>query len=391
MKKLVSFIGAGLLALMLAVPAFAADKPIKVYINGSNISFTAGTPYLENNSVLVPFRVIFEKLGLQVLWDAKTGTVTGTSPDLTISLKIGSNRATVNGTVKKVSTAPVTRAGTTYVPLRFVAEATGGTALWEAASRSVQIHTSVSTAAADEKAIKELIQLSNKYYNEENAAGFYSLIVDDGSNADLTAEMDAGFELYDRKTTIESLKILSLQGNEATVYTSEKEIRTGGYYIPDEQIEYLYTLVRNNGVWQISGMDLENSTVLLTREQGMKAAPVPQNDAAAIKSSVSKYYQAMTEENLDGTLAVMTSYGEDYDDALKADMLDYFDAYDFSYTLDASNIYYFAAGEAAVFTESTVTEAETGESYKQSQILILSQTAGDDWTIDEFYSLYYDN
>ncbi|MFD1904243.1 hypothetical protein ACFTAO_38975 [Paenibacillus rhizoplanae] len=59
MKKLVSLLGISLLALVLAVPAFAADKPIKVYINGSNLAFTAGTPYLKDNTVLVPFRVVF--------------------------------------------------------------------------------------------------------------------------------------------------------------------------------------------------------------------------------------------------------------------------------------------------------------------------------------------
>lgn len=387
MKKLVSLLAAGLLALVLAVPAFAADKPIKVYINGSNVAFTAGSPYLENNSVLVPFRVIFEKLGLQVLWDAKSGTVTGTSSELTISLKIGSNRATVNGTVKKVSTAPVSRAGTTYVPLRFVAEATGGTAVWDSATRSVKINTSASTTAADEKAIREVIQLSNKYYNEEKASSFYSLVVDEGNNADQLADMNASFELYDTKSTIESLKILSIQGNEATVYTSEKEIRTGGYYIPDVQLEYLYIVVRKDGVWKISSMNIENNTVLLTREQGMKAAAVPQGDASAIKDSVSKYFQAMTEENVEGTFAVMSSYGEEYDDSIQADMQEFFDTYDLSYALGDSNIYYFAAGEAAVFVDSTITDAETEESYKQSQILILSKSNNGAWTIDKFYSL----
>lgn len=387
MKKLVTLMGIGFLALVLAVPAFAADKPIKVYINGSNIAFTAGSPYLENNSVLVPFRVIFEKLGLQVLWDAKTGTVTGTGSNLTISLKIGSNRATVNGTVKKLTTAPVSLAGTTYVPLRFVAEATGGTAVWDSAARSVKINTSSSTTASDEQAIKELIQLSNKYYNEEKAISFYSLMDDEGSNAEQVADMNASFELYDTKTTIDSIKILSIQGNEATVYTSEKEVRTGGYYIPDMQLDYLYTLVRKDGVWKISSMDVEDSTILLTREQGMKAAVVPQGDAAAILNNVSKYFQAMTEENVDGTAAVMSSYGDEYDDSVKADLQDYFDAYDLRYTLDQSNVYYFEAGEAAVYTESTVTDAETAESYKQPLIFILSKSDSGAWTIDDFYNL----
>ena len=88
MKKILSMLTLMTLALLLAVPVFAASKPIDVFINGSKVSFKAGTPYLENNSVLVPFRAIFENLGLEVLWDAKTGTVTGTGSNLKIQLKL---------------------------------------------------------------------------------------------------------------------------------------------------------------------------------------------------------------------------------------------------------------------------------------------------------------
>lgn len=210
MKKLLSLLSISLLALILAVPAFAASKPIDVYINGSKVSFTAGTPYLANNSVLVPFRVIFEKLGLQVLWDAKTGTVTGKSSNLAISLKIGSNRATVNGTVKKLTTAPVSSAGTTYIPLRFIAEATGGTAVWNSTSRSVQITTPVSKDK-DEAAITALIRLSNKYFNEEKAISFYSLMDSESSNAESVADLNASFEIFDIKILLRVWKSLIFQ------------------------------------------------------------------------------------------------------------------------------------------------------------------------------------
>lgn len=209
MKKLISLLGTSLLALVLAVPAFAAEQPIKVYINGSNVSFTAGTPYLKNNTVLVPFRVIFEKLGLQVLYNAQTGTITGTSP-LKLSLKIGSNRATLNGTVKKMSTAPLSIGGTTYIPLRFIAEATGGTAVWDSGSRSVKIKAAVSTVT-DEKDITALIHLANQYYNTEQASRFYSLVDAGEDVTGMVADMDSSFELYDVKNTIESLKVLQIQ------------------------------------------------------------------------------------------------------------------------------------------------------------------------------------
>ncbi|MEK4004553.1 stalk domain-containing protein [Paenibacillus sp. FSL H3-0333] len=389
MKKLVSLLGISLLALVLAVPAFAADKPIKVYINGSNLAFTAGTPYLKNNTVLVPFRVVFEKLGLQVLWDSKTGTVTGTGTGLDISLKVGSKRASVNGTVKQLTVAPVSNAGTTYIPLRFIAEATGGTAVWDAASRSVKITVSPSSASSEQE-IKAIIQLANQYYNEEKASSFYSLVDAGADKTEAVSNMNSQFELYDIKNTIESLKVLSVTGNEATVYTVEKAVRTGGYYTPDEQYEYLYTLIRQDGAWKISEMELQESSVLLTREQGMKPAVLPQGDQTGIKDTLSKYYQGMNARNADAVLAVMTSYDKEEDDSYKEELRDYFKTYDLSYAVSSSNVFYYTDYEAAVYTEVVITDGESKETYTQSLILLLSKPESGAWTIDTTYHIGFD-
>ncbi|CAM4458562.1 copper amine oxidase N-terminal domain-containing protein [Paenibacillus typhae] len=389
MKKLSAILGTSLLALALSVPAFAAEKPISVYVNGTNLTFPAGTPYLDNNSVLVPFRVVFEKLGMQVLWDAATGTVTGTSDNLTITLKIGSKLATVNGTVKKLTVAPVSSNGTTYIPLRFVAEATGGSAVWDASSRSVQITTAVSTAASDEQAITALIRQAIQYYNEEKAVSYYNLIDDADSFSDEVASLNYFFKNYDMRTTIETLKVLNVQGDEATAYTVEKDVRAGGYYLPDERNEYLYSLVRVNGAWKISEITNQDSTVLLTKEQAMKTTDIPQGHAALIKDNLSKYFQAMTAENVDATLAQMSSYGEEYDAAKKESLQEFFKQLDLRYTLNNSNIYYYdaAAGEAAVYAETTVKEDKTGESVEQPMLFIFYQTETGGWTIDDFYYL----
>jgi hypothetical protein len=391
LKKLLSLLGISLLALVLAVPAFAADKPIQVYINGSNLTFTAGTPYLKDNTVLVPFRVVFEKLGLQVLWDSKTGTVTGTGSALDISLKVGSKRATVNGTVKQLTVAPVSTAGTTYIPLRFIAEATGGTAVWESATRSVKI-TVPESSSTDEKGVTALIELSNKYYNEEKAISFYSLVDSESDNMESVSDMNSLFEYYDVHNTIESLKILSLTADEATVYTVEKSVRTGGYYIPDQQFDYLYTLIRKDGSWKISDMEVQESSVLLTREQGMKQAAIPQTDASVIKDNISKYYQNMSAQNVDGALAYLTTYGGDYDAASKADLQDLFDSYDLSYSLTNANVFYYdsTAQEAAVYSEVSIKDGESGESYNQSLIYILSKSESGAWTIDDNYGISFE-
>ncbi|OKP93784.1 copper amine oxidase N-terminal domain-containing protein [Paenibacillus sp. P32E] len=383
MKKFLSFMGISLLALMLAVPAFAADKPITVNINGSNVAFTAGSPYLKNNSVLVPFRVIFEKLGMKVLWDAKTGTVTGTSSNLEVTLKIGSNRATVNGLVKKLATAPVSSQGTTYIPLRFVAEATGGSAIWDKTSRSVTILTSVDTAK-DEKEITDLIHLSNEYLNSENAAGYYSLVAYHSDQTESIDNMKEYFKSYDMVNTIESVDILSIQGNEAIVHTVEKSVRKGGRYLPDAQVEYLNTLVRKNGVWKIESSESQDSTVLLTPEQGKTAAVLPDHDAAAIKDSLSKYYAARNAKDIDGLIA-QTTYGKDHEAALKENLTEYFKGYNLVYTLNSSNVFYYSADEAAVYVEYTIKEADSAESQTQSSVYVFSKSSGGLWTVDDSY------
>ncbi|WP_162551111.1 copper amine oxidase N-terminal domain-containing protein [Paenibacillus tepidiphilus] len=388
MKKLLSLLAVSVLALVLAIPAFAAEKPITVSINGSNVAFPAGTPYLSNNSVLVPFRAVFEKLGLGVLWDAKSGTVTGSGNGLTITLTVGSSRATVNGIVKKLTVAPVSKAGTTYVPLRFIAEATGGTAVWNAAGRNVVIKTPASKAS-DEAAIKAMIQLANKYYNEENATAFYELVDEQEDKAGAIADLENTFAAYDLKVSVDNVQVLSIEGDEASVYTEETSVRTGGYYLPDQQYSYLYTFTRTKGAWKISSVELQDSSVLLTREQGMTAAAAPQGDAAAIKDLVDKYYQNMNAENAEGVLALQTSFGE-YEADYKADLLEFFNDYNFSYTLNASNIYYYTADEAAVYTEASLKDAETGESYPQTLVFIMYKANGV-WKIDDYYNIGTEN
>jgi hypothetical protein len=138
-------------------------------------------------------------------------------------------------------------------------------------------------------------------------------------------------------------------------------------------------------------MEVQESTVLLTREQGMKQAVLPQGDATVIKDNLSKYYQNMTTQNVDGTMALMTSYGEEYDAASAADLQDLFDSYDLSYSLTNANIYYYAADEAAVYTEVSIKDGESGESYTQSLIFILSKSESGAWTIDDTYHISFDS
>ncbi len=129
-----------LAAAILGGAAQAAQAPIRVYLDGSRLGTTID-PVEQNGTTLVPFRSIFEALGLTVDWQAKTQTVTGQREGLTIKLTLGEAKATVNGEEKTLSVAPKTIRDNTMVPLRFVAEAASCKVDWDGQRRRVIIET----------------------------------------------------------------------------------------------------------------------------------------------------------------------------------------------------------------------------------------------------------
>lgn len=109
---------------MSMVSASAATAP-SIAIDGSPISISAayGTPYIDTaNRLQVPIRVIAEKLGAKVAWDANTGTAT---IDGTVKIQIGSTEiSTAYGTVA-MDTKAVVKDSRIYVPVRYVVNALG--------------------------------------------------------------------------------------------------------------------------------------------------------------------------------------------------------------------------------------------------------------------------
>ncbi len=79
----------------------------------------------ENGRLLVPLRGIFETYGAQVGWHPSTRTVTITAPALNVSMQINSYTAMLNGQARQLDAPPRVRNGSTYIPLRFAAEALG--------------------------------------------------------------------------------------------------------------------------------------------------------------------------------------------------------------------------------------------------------------------------
>ncbi len=137
MKKILSML---LLASVVALSSITvfADSQITVLVDGTQVDYPTA-PVIQNGSTLVPLRQTFQALGSTVDWDNSTQTITANKDDITITLTIGSNTAYKNSNSFNVSVAPQIINGSTFVPLRFVAESFGSTVGWDNATQVVTI------------------------------------------------------------------------------------------------------------------------------------------------------------------------------------------------------------------------------------------------------------
>ena len=147
---------------LLITASVYAEEPINIkfiWYNGNialqpkDVEFPDAQPFVdENYRTLVPIRFIAETMKMQVWWDEDTQTVTmygyngvgeysDESPNLnsTIILKIGENKATVDGEEYTFDTRAILKDERTFVPLRFVAETMGAAVDYSEDTNTVEI------------------------------------------------------------------------------------------------------------------------------------------------------------------------------------------------------------------------------------------------------------
>lgn len=96
-------------------------------------------PLLRDGRTLVPLRAIFEWLGASVVYDPSTRSIAAKRDPHTVRLQMGYSAAVVNGASVTLDVPPMETGGRTYVPLRFVTEALGAKAEWDADARIVTV------------------------------------------------------------------------------------------------------------------------------------------------------------------------------------------------------------------------------------------------------------
>lgn len=134
MKKIVAFaVG----ALLLSSVSFG-DSTIRIQIDDKPLALEV-PPTIENGRTLVPFRAIFEALGLQVDWNDELRIATAYNDIMNVSVKPDGTFGSVNGELKALDALARIEKERMLVPLRFISEAFGNEVAWDAAERIISI------------------------------------------------------------------------------------------------------------------------------------------------------------------------------------------------------------------------------------------------------------
>jgi len=118
-------------------------EDINIFINDAFLHYDDVAPIIKDSRTMVPFRLIFNALGMQVNYDNNTKTVTAADAGKQIAFTLGSDILTVieNGNKKeiKMDVLPYAENGRTFVPVRFISEAYGWDVYWDAGNKAVII------------------------------------------------------------------------------------------------------------------------------------------------------------------------------------------------------------------------------------------------------------
>ena len=135
MKNTPKFLVAGAI---LATSFSAARADLSINLNGQPLA-TSAAPLQINGTTLLPLRDVFEALGAQVNWNPATQTISALAGRTQIQLGINNPTALVDGREIPLSQPAILSNGSAFVPLRFVAEATGAQVEWNGTLQLVSI------------------------------------------------------------------------------------------------------------------------------------------------------------------------------------------------------------------------------------------------------------
>jgi len=224
---------------------------------------------INNNRMLVPLRVISEHFHAKVKWNQLDKTITITTEERSIFIKVNSRVVTVDDYSFLIDVPAQVENGTTYVPLRFLSQSLGGKISWNQQTKQATLTSRegakviIQGVATDR--IIEANQISSARLKQLNAK------LNEALDLSSFSQIRAYFKPYFTDALINKLvqnngleyDYSFIDENYSVLYTSD----TTALYLQssefDKDSEYYnssYFLTRNvqlvfvDGIWKVDGL-----------------------------------------------------------------------------------------------------------------------------------------
>lgn len=150
------------------IPSTISVKNNDEYIDFTDAEGNVVEPQIINDRTMVPFRKIFNALGVadeNISWNGDTKTVVAKKDNIEIELQINNEVAkkTVSGDISqiKLDSVPVIVDGRTLVPVRFIAESMNKKVGWDGTNRTVIIIDTQDLINDLERSIPKFVEIAN--------------------------------------------------------------------------------------------------------------------------------------------------------------------------------------------------------------------------------------
>ena len=310
MKKIVSVVLIFLLMFSVIINAYGQDNGIRVYINGELLS-VRGKIYKDNT--VIPVRAFLEKSGFAVEWDDAQKMVVATKDNYTLRLWPGSACMMLNDERLIMSCPLLEENGTTYAPVRSIAENTGFNVEWYDKSRSAVLSNTVDTVTYYENTTSLLPELGSVVGGEKFSDSF-----SDSSNgmcyvyenyAEDKAHMYGDYITSKMGYEYDSM-LLGENYSKIYVYTLD-DTQTNIIVQKKDNVPYIYVLPDVNDVYQTTYQNEteKNDTDANTNYGGVECYPgtlIPKFDVFA-KVNLTRT------ENLNGGEIAYVYAGDNFD------------------------------------------------------------------------------
>ena len=262
------FVGFKLVPTAYAQQVQQVNDDVRVTIDGRQIRFDQ-PPILVDGRVKVPFRTIFEELGVEVIYVQQTHSIIAFKDDIVITHNIGSDVFNKNNVNYQFDTRSEVVNGRTLVPIRAVSELLGAEVSWNNNTRTVAIISPSQVNRLDftiNYPRGSYAQVLTEIHRDNNNIYYYH----DASANDITVQFTNG-RSYTLKAALESglVTIAEVQRAGLNVITQPMETRFTINYPRGNYAQVLTEIHRdNNNIYYYHDASANDITIQFTNGRG---------------------------------------------------------------------------------------------------------------------------